>query len=75
MIGKILQIFALAMLPLAMLVQLLTDIIPAQFRFGPAQLLVALVFGAAAFYLGRMLEGYAIDQTTEKPSSRKRKSK
>jgi len=51
-LGRLLQFLALLLLPVAMVVQLMGGI-------RPAQLLIALVFGAAGFYLGRMLEGYA----------------
>lgn len=46
------QIFALVLLPASMVVQLMNII-------SGSQLLVVLIFGAAMFYLGRMLEGIA----------------
>ena len=64
-LGRTMQIFGLAILPVAMVVQLLGGI-------RPAQLLVALVFGFAAFYLGRMIEGYAAGDKSQPPSTRKR---
>jgi len=58
-IGRFLQILGLLLLPASMVVQLMGGITP-------GQLLLALVFGGAAFYLGRMLEGYASGQTATK---------
>ena len=49
--GRFLQFAALLILPAAMVVQLGGGL-------RPAQLLVALVFGIAVFYFGRMIEGY-----------------
>lgn len=46
------QIFALVLLPAAMVVQLMNVI-------SGSQLLVVLIFGGAMFYLGRMFEGIA----------------
>ena len=46
------QFLALALLPVAMVVQLLNAI-------SGSQLLVVLIFAAAMFYLGRTLEGIA----------------
>ena len=63
-LGRFLQFAALLMLPLAMVVQL----------FGvlrPAQLLVALVFGVAAFYLGRVIEGYSAGEASRKNGPKK----
>ena len=53
------QLAALLGLPIAMVVQLFGGL-------RPAQLLVALVCGAAAFYLGRMIEGYSADGASKK---------
>ena len=58
-LGKLLQFAALVMLPIAMVVQLFGGL-------GTAQLLVALVFGIAAFYLGRMIEGYSAGDASKK---------
>lgn len=58
-LGRLLQFAALAMLPIAMVVQLFGGL-------RPAQLLVALVFGIAIFYLGRMIEGYSAGGTSKK---------
>ena len=55
-VGRLLQIFALILLPLAMLMQL-TDMLGR--RIGVDQMLLMLVCGGAAFFLGRLLEGYA----------------
>lgn len=52
-LGRFMQFLALALLPVAMLAQLLA---PSVVR--PSTLLIALLFGAAVFYLGRLLEGY-----------------
>ena len=46
------QIFALVLLPAAMVVQLMSVI-------SGSQLLVVLLFAGAMFYLGRMFEGIA----------------
>ncbi len=58
-IGRFMQFSGLFLLPAAMVLQWMKAI-------SVAQLLVALVFGAAAFYLGRMLEGYGADGTSKK---------
>ncbi|MCA9267876.1 MAG: hypothetical protein KDA41_05370 [Planctomycetales bacterium] len=50
--GRLLQIFGLVLLPGAMVMQLME-------AFSAGMLLVMLLFGVAAFYLGRMIEGYA----------------
>lgn len=53
--GRTLQVLGLAVLPLAMYLELSG----ALDRDGVADLLLAMTFGFAAFYLGRFLEGYA----------------
>jgi TctA family transporter len=54
--GRLLQILGLILLPLAILFELTKDFgLPFTLR----DMLLMLVFGAAAFYLGRMMEGYA----------------
>ena len=58
-LGRFLQFAALLMLPAAMVVQLFGGL-------RPAQLLVALVFGVAVFYLGRMIEGYSAGDASKK---------
>lgn len=65
-VGRLLQIVGLVLLPGAMVVQLAGGI-------RPAQLLIALVFGAAVFYLGRVIEGYARRESSSgKPPRKKR---
>ena len=56
--GRLLQQVALIALPLSMLLEL-TGLMGRS--FGLSEMLVMLVFGIAAFFLGRMLEGYAQD--------------
>jgi len=51
LIGRSLQIFGLVALPVSMVLQLQNSI-------GAGPMLLLMVFGAAAFYLGRILEGY-----------------
>ena len=67
-LGRLLQFAAMLLLPAAMVVQLFGGL-------SVGQLLVALVFGVAAFYLGRMLEGYGVDETPKKSGPKKRASK
>jgi len=54
-LGRLLQIGGLVLLPVAMLMELSGQL----GRQGVAELLIMLVAGAAAFGLGRLLEGYA----------------
>jgi len=54
-LGRLLQIGGLVLLPVAMLLELSGQL----GRRGVAELLLMLVAGAAAFGLGRLLEGYA----------------
>ena len=54
-LGRLLQIGGLILLPVAMLMELSGQL----GRQGVAELLIMLVAGAAAFALGRLLEGYA----------------
>ena len=54
-LGRLLQIGGLVLLPVAMLMELTGQL----GRQGVAELLIMLVAGAAAFGLGRLLEGYA----------------
>ena len=58
-LGRLLQFAALAILPVAMVVQLTGGL-------SPGQLLMALVFGIAIFYLGRMIEGYSAGDASKK---------
>ena len=54
-LGRLLQIGGLILLPLAMFMELSGQL----GRRGVAELLLMLVTGAAAFVLGRFIEGYA----------------
>ena len=56
LIGRVLQILGLILLPLALILQLFKDF---GFPFTVRDMLLTLIFGAAIFYLGRLLEGYA----------------
>ena len=51
-IGKSLQFFGLVALPVAIMLQFTNSI-------GTKELLIAMLFGAAAFWLGRIIEGSA----------------
>ncbi|MBX9788346.1 MAG: hypothetical protein K2Y37_05480 [Pirellulales bacterium] len=51
LIGRSLQVFGLVVLPVSMVLQL-------QNTIGAGPMLLMMVFGAAAFYMGRILEGY-----------------
>ena len=54
-IGKLLQIVGLVMLPVAMVMQ-----VTSQMRaHSVSVMLLMMVFGAAIFMLGRIVEGYA----------------
>ena len=55
-LGRSLQYLGLILLPAAMILEL-THLLGRS--FGLSQMLIMLVFGAAAFYLGRVVEGYA----------------
>ena len=55
-LGKALQVFALALLPLSMLMEA-TDLLGR--GIGVSDMVIMLVAGVAAFMLGRLLEGYA----------------
>ena len=54
-VGRTLQILGLVMLPLAMVLELSGHL----GRRGVSEMLLMMVFGCAAFYLGRCLEGLA----------------
>ncbi len=54
-LGKLLQVGGLALLPVAMLMEL-TGMLGDR---ALTQMLLMLVVGAAAFILGRLIEGYA----------------
>ena len=55
-LGKLLQLFGLSLLPVAILMQL-GDLLGRP--IGIDQMLIMMVAGVAAFYLGRLIEGYA----------------
>ena len=55
-LGRMLQLLGLIVLPCAILIEL-TGALGRD--FGTRGLFVSLLFGAAAFYLGRFVEGYA----------------
>ena len=54
-IGRLLQILGLVLLPLAILLELMGQL----GRNPLSDMLMMMVFGAVAFYLGRLIEGYA----------------
>ncbi|HEY2881415.1 MAG TPA: hypothetical protein VGJ15_03255 [Pirellulales bacterium] len=51
-IGRLLQIAGLVLLPVSMILEF-------QSAIGAGQMLLFLVSGVSAFYIGRILEGYA----------------
>jgi hypothetical protein len=55
-LGRAMQFIGLTILPLSMIMQL-TDMLGRS--IGLSQMLVMMVFGAAIFYTGRMVEGLA----------------
>ncbi len=55
-LGRSLQFFALALLPLAMVAEMSGAL---GRKFGVSDMLVMLVFGLAIFGIGRIVEGYA----------------
>jgi hypothetical protein len=54
-LGRGLQLFGLIILPLGIILELTGHL----GRRGLAELLLIMVFGFAAFHLGRIIEGYA----------------
>ncbi len=54
-LGRLLQIAGLTLLPLGVVLEATGQL----GRHGVADLLLILLFGATAFWLGRVLEGYA----------------
>ena len=54
--GRVLQLIGLAVLPLSMMLEL-TGILGRAFNL--SHMVIMLVFGIAAFLLGRLIEGYA----------------
>ena len=55
-LGRSLQYIGLIVLPVSMLLEL-TQLLGRS--FGVSQMVVMLVFGASAFFIGRLVEGYA----------------
>ena len=55
-VGRGLQYLGLALLPLAMIMEITNGL---GRPFGVSEMLVMLVFGAAIFYAGRIVEGYS----------------
>jgi hypothetical protein len=55
-VGRFLQFAGLAALPIGMVMEVTGGLGRA---FGVSQLVILMVFGFAAFYLGRLVEGYA----------------
>ena len=51
-LGRLLQFVGLVLLPVSMMLELVESI-------GVKQMVIMLVFGTVAFYLGRIVEGYA----------------
>jgi hypothetical protein len=58
-VGRFLQLMALIALPLSMILELSGMM---GRSFGLSEMLIMLGFGIAAFWLGRLLEGYAPNQ-------------
>ena len=58
-LGKFLQILALIILPVAMVIQLSREMRSVTEVTNLSVMLIFLVFGAAMFGLGRVIEGYA----------------
>jgi hypothetical protein len=54
-LGRLLQVLGLILLPAAMVLELTRVLGP---TFGVRHMLVTLLFGAAMFFLGRLMEGY-----------------
>jgi len=72
-LGKLMQITSLIILPAAIILQLIFDDPDTNeseleragqdvFGFGVDGLLVAMIFAVCVFYLGRVIEGYAVKQ-------------
>jgi len=57
--GKSLQLAALVILPVAMVIQLTREMRATTELTNLSVMLIFLVFGAALFGLGRIIEGYA----------------
>jgi len=58
--GKLLQIAGLVLLPVAMMMQLSAGVrAPTGSGFTVSAMLLLMIFGAALFGVGRIIEGYA----------------
>ena len=57
--GKLLQLLALIILPVAMVIQLSKEMRATTEVTNLSVMLILLAFGAALFGLGRIIEGYA----------------
>ena len=57
-LGKFLQLLGLALLPLSIILDLFSGSGPLR-AFGVSQMVLMLGFGAAAFFIGRIIEGYS----------------
>ncbi len=57
-LGKSLQLFGLVLLPISVVLEFLGRL----GRNGLSEMLLMMLFGATAFYLGRYLEGFARQQ-------------
>ena len=55
-LGRFLQLVGLTVLPLAMFMELSTGL---GREFHLSQMVIMLIFGVAAFLMGRLIEGYA----------------
>ena len=55
-VGRGLQFLGLALLPLSMIMEITGGL---GRSFGVSEMLVMLIFGAAIFYAGRIVEGYS----------------
>lgn len=55
-IGKLLQLGGLVLLPVAMVLELTGSL---NRNRGVADMLIMMIFGLSAFYLGRFIEGYS----------------
>ena len=58
-LGKLLQLLALIILPVAMVIQLSKEMRATTEVTNLSVMLILLAFGAALFGLGRIIEGYA----------------
>lgn len=58
-LGKLMQFAGLVVLPVAMMLQLSSGMRAPTGGFSVSAMLLLMVFGAALFALGRLVEGYA----------------